>query len=705
MSRYANNESSKITYNRALSHVMSTLTGSSSAQMSNAVGHFLASVGKNLESPIGPELLDQFEQSKRLLYKHIKDGGLSDSTYSSLVSRISTLRETALKLIADLSLPPEFHLALGSLIVRSGYSYEDLNVRFGDIVSKWRLGHIFPKERSIPKLRAIEEYLKVPGALLSRLPHLIGHINVVHEIDPSDGLPADFGKCLRALRHSKELDLIELVKMVNGRGESIARGSLSRWEIGTASPLKVQRRVIVAIEAVLGVSGPLLKRYDAIAASIDPCSPVLLVKKPYGYWNESIEKEFEHLAWFKSTPDLPPGLKRNKQGVWNRDASKQMWALTLRLFVGYCQQSASHPDPMLRGAGIPEADLSLALFLDCSLVKAFCDFRRGRNALKSYNSATVSFIAGLRNLVHPDTGYFTQHPELYCRHPRLQHLLPSSIEVMVLHSKETRMLTRPRDRFIALCGQVFTYVDDFLQKLTHGGEAKQTRDPTRRGKKILADPQPLEAFLKLRERMEKVIPSTFTKTKLASHLTNLALVALMNIKPLRCRTLTELRETEIYRTPDGRWCANVPKERFKNARFAARDGWVGEIHDSAWPALDRYWNEARPHLMLGSTCGRFWVNTHGGLLSEAAIHNRFLDFTKQFIPDYAPDGINPHLWRTVVAHDNFKTNRENAVTLSAQQLIDMPKTVVKSYAKDNDPLRNEWANKQTDARMKSRKQS
>ena len=69
-----------------------------------------------------------------------------------------------------------------------GISCKNICVQFGDVVSKWRLGQSLPAERSLPKLRALESFLEARGALTSRLPHLIRHSNVVHEIDRSDRL-------------------------------------------------------------------------------------------------------------------------------------------------------------------------------------------------------------------------------------------------------------------------------------------------------------------------------------------------------------------------------------------------------------------------------------------------------------------------------------------------------------------------------------
>lgn len=275
----------------------------------------------------------------------------------------------------------------------------------------------------------------------------------------------------------------------------------------------------------------------------------------------------------------------------------------------------------------------------------------------------------------------------------------------MLHKWETRTLSDPVDRFIELCGQVYDQTNRFLQELTKGGLSKPSRDSSIRIKRILGTDQPLDCFLILRERMEKLKPSEFTKIKLALHYENIALVALMNIKPLRVGTLVKISKDEIYRDTDGCWYANLPKSHFKNERFGARDGWVGEVHKSVWSALDNYWDLARPILTSRSDYGSFWVTDRGRPMSESSFHMRFLQITKQFIPDFAPEGVNPHAWRQVVAHDNFKTDRVTAVLKSAQQLNDLPKTILKAYAKDNDRIRNQWINDQTDARLSRRKAS
>jgi hypothetical protein len=360
---------------------------------------------------------------------------------------------------------------------------------------------------------------------------------------------------------------------------------------------------------------------------------------------------------------------------------------------------------MLRGSGIPESELSLALLLDFDLVLKFCDFRACRNPLGKYNAATVSFVGGLRNLVHPDSGYFTQHPTSFCAHSRVKALLPSSIQIKILHRRETRQLLNSEESFVALCDIVYNRATKFLNELTRGGLAVQTRDPSSHIKGVLEKDQPLDCLLELRDRMEALELPPQTLVANAIHLENIALVALMNVKPLRVRTLADLLKGEIFRKVDGSWWAAVPRERFKNARFGARDGWYGQIHKSVWPALDQYYDVARPVLTKAMPCDYFWVGKKGRRLSENSLHARFLSFTKIFIPDFAPTGINPHAWRKVVANDNLKSDRLNAVAKSAQQLNDLPKTIMKSYAMDTDQLRNQWVDEQTDIRFKNRERS
>lgn len=699
------NATSIVTYLNVLASVKTSIDNANYKQISTATNHFLAAVGKDLTSTVGPELLEEFHRSEKLLQVRFHERSLADSTYQSTHSRVAALRTAALNLIADHALPSDFPGALTALIKKAGYSFQEVELRFGGATEKWRHGLSAPQERSIGKLRELEEFLGAPNALLSRLPSLTFHASVVDEIDPIDRLPVDFGRCLRLLRSSKGFTIRSLVLNVHGKCPSLSRPTISHWELGHTSPLKLERKVIEEIENFLGIHGPLLRRYDSVNASVSPWAPVRLTKKSYGFWNELLNSEFEHLTWFKSTPQLPAGLERNKDGFWAKDASRKMWKSFLRLFAGYCRQPVNEPDPMLRGSGIPDSDLSLALLLDFDLVLKFCDFRKCRNAAGKYNASTVSFVAGLRNLVHPDSGYFTQHPARFCNHPRLKDLLPSEVQVKILHHFETRQLHSVEECFVALCDTVYNRANKFLTELTRGGLAEQTRDPSRHIKRVLEHDQPLECLLKLRDRMEAVVLPPQAYDKNATHLQNIALVALMNVKPLRVRTLSDLRQGEIFRKDDGSWWAAVPRERFKNARFGARDGWFGQIHKSVWSALDRYSSVARPILAKGRPCDYFWIGRRGGRLSEMSIHGRFMAFTKAFIPEFAPTGINPHAWRKVVANDNLKSDRINAVAKSAQQLNDLPKTIMKSYAMDTDQLRNEWVDEQTDIRFKNRKES
>jgi hypothetical protein len=207
------NTTSVVTYLNVLASVKTSIGNAAYKQLSTATNHFLAAVGKDLTSTVGPELLEEFPRSQKLLQARFHQRDLADSTYQSTHSRVAALRTAALNLIADHALPSDFPGALTALIKKAGYSFHEVELRFGGATEKWRHGLSAPRERSIGKLRELEEFLGAPNALLSRLPSLTFHASVVDEIDPIDRLPVDFGRCLRLLRSSK--DLLNIIPEIN----------------------------------------------------------------------------------------------------------------------------------------------------------------------------------------------------------------------------------------------------------------------------------------------------------------------------------------------------------------------------------------------------------------------------------------------------------------------------------------------------------
>jgi len=251
------------------------------------------------------------------------------------------------------------------------------------------------------------------------------------------------------------------------------------------------------------------------------------LSKPYFVWTESLEEEFELLLKHKTTAILPEGEERDVRGNWTLSEdggvpTAKYVKNIFRSFMGFCALPADNPDPYLRGAGIAQEALSLALLADKGLVERYRDFMRLRSGLRvrpledsddiedipahmitacgrwifydkggKYNSGTLTVLGIISSLLRPGKGYLYQHPEF-----------ASKLGPRMTADTWQQQCKRTRARVVKIQKDVLK-----LQKEANTDEYDFGRDPKEAIQWILELKRPLEILHQmLKEMLDDLLP-------------------------------------------------------------------------------------------------------------------------------------------------------------------------------------------------------
>jgi transcriptional regulator with XRE-family HTH domain len=126
---------------------------------------------------VGEELGVRFEDSLAEYEKSLRQGRYSSRTISDRRCIVRKFRESFIEHQRTTGLPPDFSVALKYLIESGGISRKELSRKSGickRTVDDWLNGRSTPARNSLPLIRKLERFFKVPdGTLSSRLPDVI----------------------------------------------------------------------------------------------------------------------------------------------------------------------------------------------------------------------------------------------------------------------------------------------------------------------------------------------------------------------------------------------------------------------------------------------------------------------------------------------------------------------------------------------------
>ena len=385
-----------------------------------------------------------------------------------------------------------------------------------------------------------------------------------------------------------------------------------------------------------------------------------------------LRHQWAELIEYKSSL-LTFGLKRAERGQWSPSplhpgkdqitsrwfsfteqgehipAAETNWGYTAA-FLGWLNRYGGHSE---------NAAQTLAWFADSSILGKYLAWYIQRSAGKAHEGH-VSFVSFALSLVHPETGYLTQSPDL-----RLT--LPGDVSV---------------DKWAELCHTAFMKLKEHKKTLKRA--ATKSRDPNEPVAQVLKLEDPLLALKDMRARQRAARPTAGTYTE-AVWGRDMALIGLLLCSPLRAKNIRHLTYRpdgtgHLRRKNDGFWELFIPRTEFKNRNGAAmhRDYRI-ELDPGIYPDLLAYLDVYRPLLLQSKPfiTDLLFVTTKRGLenLPWKSMNRHVEALTKKYLMQCP--GVGPHAIRHIVTTSIVKKSGE--FSTAALVLHDKEETVRKNY--------------------------
>jgi integrase len=592
---------------------------------------FMTLAGLTMESPVGAELAEEFEAKVAIFVTLQIRKGLAASTYKPRVSKLRALKEFVAETFApkllQQSLPKAFGKRLRHLIKNLGCNVKDFWRRLPegliryDTICNWCVERYLPSVNLRHVIKTIETHLKVPAGTLSLPRYLSAGQNL--EIGVSD----------------------------NGNKTRAAR------------------------------------------------------LKPYRVWNRTLKGEFKKLYSYKTEAILPEGVERSIAGYWTRGegedvASSDVAEGILKSFMGFCALPADNTDPYLKGAGIRHKELSISLLAVKELVEGHVNFMKLRSGLRvrsdetdhsgtsanekehanghpvfydvggKYNNGTILFLSLVSSLLHPVTGYLTQHPEF-----------AKKLRPRMTAATWQQQCSDTRTRVNKLLGQILLFKKNKDREKFDFG-----RDPKETIKWLLEQPRPLLILHQvIKGMLDDLLPESAPLMTRARQFRDILLIAMLTSNPLRIRMFSIMEfGKHLTRDEDGTWWLEFKQGAFKNRR-ALKSDYKVRVARELWPLLDRYKDEFHP-VLIGSARSAFVFvgakrggqrKPRGFRLSENSLSDIVRDMTELYMPGKI--GFRPHAFRHLVATDIIKRDPKVGFFLASIALHDKLETVEETY--------------------------
>lgn len=372
----------------------------------------------------------------------------------------------------------------------------------------------------------------------------------------------------------------------------------------------------------------------------------------------------------------------------------------VRSYMGFCALPLASADPYLKGMGISNGSLSLALFADIELVKGFIQFMRLRSGLRirpanpatldsvpshglsadkkwefydiggKYNAWTLRFLDLVSSLLRPGSGYLYRHPEF-----------AEKLGARMASATWQEQCVRTRDVAKKLFKKIL--------KMKKEGDRNQYdfgRDPSGNIHWILDLERPLSVLHGLVKAMlEDLLPECATRLDRAIQYRDIILIALLCANPLRIRMFSIMEfGNHLVRHDDGSWWLHFKKGAFKN-RKALKSDYNVRVAKNLWPLLDTYKEDFHPVLVGASqskyvfpACIKSATKDAGTQMCEATLSKRVEVMTGLYIPN--SEGFRPHAFRHIIATDIIKKDPRLGFFVAARALHDKLETVEEMYA-------------------------
>lgn len=357
----------------------------------------------------------------------------------------------------------------------------------------------------------------------------------------------------------------------------------------------------------------------------------------------------------RPTSELSPEqvTKFTSVGVLAAPTAYIAWEKTSQ-FIGFLQLPAEKG-----GLGLSSEEChSLSVFVNADYVIRYVNFKTSRSEGIQHGGIT-SFLQFAKSLIHPKTGFVTQHP-------MFAHDAGLSPEQW--HSK---------------CADAFTVIKE-LHHTAHTNR-QLSRNPWEPIQSLVALRNPLAPIFEAIRTLQEDINRQESSSKIRAVLVrNLLLLKLLIANPLRARNLKAMKyrpdnSGNLYRTSNGSWRIRFVPQAFKNFQGAAKDRpYDMEIDASVWPTIEEWLFESKPLIESVPSDFVFISSDKSGQGKPWKTLNREVAaITKRYVANCS--GIGPHAFRHLVATTWLKANQRDYLTV-AVLLHDKLETVIANYS-------------------------
>jgi hypothetical protein len=524
-----------------------------------ALNRFLKLLKLKTTDTVGEELASNFELSLTKVTGKIK----AQASRKKLQTELRWWRGFYQKLIKAEVPGRDFLQTFAHLVDRSGLPFPALSAFVGIpavTLRTWYRGGATPSGVSIDALSRFEKVFKLPaGALINKLPA---------------------GNRKQRFRRK---DLPPCLSENRRLADKVNRHLPDNFLDLNADK---QERVIASIRADVLGEGSARRR-----------EMVELQKLSYRLkkWPKQLEDEFGDLVALKAGERAPLGRRRH--GRW-RVASKDKHERDMGFFFGALRLDADAADVRMRGLGLPDEHLTMALIACPLLADWYLRFRgETRNKYTEYLVGLTHFFS---SLLKPVTGWLRQRPDLASR------LRPVSFGGAQLVSEG--LISRALSDWDGVCDDAISHYKFLKEEIEP--LVTTSRDPFRPIRPILDLDDPFNAVEALLEGMRQNLPNPHTQPlRYHTVIRNCALVAFVFATGLRRNTVAQLNYTgdkasHLVRE-NGTYVLNVPRQLFKeeDSKYFgspnAKEDHCAEVPDvfGLYGLLDEYLSVSRPLLL------------------------------------------------------------------------------------------------------------
>ena len=539
-----------------------TNCSSAAAQLSNtryALNLFLEVLRLEETALIGHEFVVGFDISVDEVMGKI-DNAYSRKKFRTEIYRWQNIYQRLLKVP---SIPDDIHEAIVHLVDRSGLSISVLDKLIGvksTALWEWYRGKATPDQQSIKPLGRMESLFKLPaGTLVNKIPR---------------------GRAGYRFRRS------ELPPFLRENPKLFYRVSKHLPDDFCDLTLEVQEKIVESIQT------DILRSDDDYTRRLR-----VLMLLPYRLeeWPGQLCGEFDAFADFKMATRPPLGMRRS--GTW-KSTTKENCENELAHFFGALCLSADADDVRVRGLGMPESQLTLALIACPLIVDWYIRFRC--TARTQYTVHAIAWLKTFISMLKPGTGWLRQSPHLAAR---LRPLLLDET-----HYVPEDLVSRAQVDWQGVCDAAIEEYKKLIVEIKP--LVTVARDPFQRIEGILNMKDPMEPLGLLIQEMKKALPNRHTQPVLYhTAIRDLLLVMLIVLTGLRRGTIAKLNYTgdktgQLY-LDDGGYVLSVPRGFFKvpDSSFFGPTGnkkdYLNRLKDKYgfYKVLKEYLNESRPFLL------------------------------------------------------------------------------------------------------------